>query len=109
MHNDKEGYWANIPVLPQKMLHPNVWAVLMSFAGRILASRQETNKFAQAEAKALEEAKKERSKTDEYLREEFVKYGIDPNAQDRLTQLFLKKRFETAAQQNEQAQAYDIY
>lgn len=109
MHNDKDGYWVNIPVLPQKMLHPNVWAVLMSFAGRILANRQESSKFAQAEAKALEEAKKERGKTDEYLHEEFAKYGIDPEAKDRLTQLFLKKRFETEAQKNEPVQTYDIF
>ena len=108
MHNDKDGYWKNIPLLPQKMINPNVWAALMAYAGRILASKSENNKFSEAKKKALEQIKKGREETDQYIREECEKYGVDPESDDRQAKLLIKKQLETSKDESP-AKSYDIF
>lgn len=104
MHEGKRGeYWYDIPLLPSNMIKPNVWAVLMQHAGKILASKQADNKFIQAEMKAQEEAEADRKAVYDESEAELLKYNISPDDPARIAKLLAAK----AKEQNEAKQADD--
>lgn len=88
MHEGKRGeYWYDIPLLPSNMIKPNVWAVLMQHAGKILASKQADNKFIQAEMKAQKEAEADRKAVYDESEAELLKYNISPDDPARIAKL----------------------
>lgn len=80
-------HWKDMPLLPARMINPNVWAVLCQNAGKILATNKNSNKFMAAAQKAQEECEAEKDLVSVAMREEYLKYNInpdDPNAQKLL-------------------------
>ena len=104
MHEGKRGeYWKYIPLLPSNMIKPNVWAVLMQHAGKILASNQADNKFIQAEKAAQEEAEADCKAVYDEQNKELLKYNISPDDPARIAKLLAAK----AKEQNEAKQPDD--
>ena len=71
-------YWARMPLLPANMIKPRVWAELVQHAGKILATNANSEKFIQAAKKAQEEYQTEAALVGDAMRQEYLKYNIDP-------------------------------
>lgn len=92
MHEGKRGeYWKDIPLLPSNMIKPNVWAVLMQHAGKVLAAKQTDNKFIQAEMKAQKEAEADRKAVYDESEAELLKYNISPDDPAHVAKLLAAK------------------
>ena len=76
----RNQYWKGQALLPSLMLNNHCWMELMQHAGKILATNSASNKFTESWAKAEAEYQAEREKISVAVREEYVKYNIDPDA-----------------------------
>lgn len=80
-------YWKRMPLLPANMIKDRAWYELVQYAGKILATNTNSEKFIQAAKKAQEECEAEKELISDAMREEYLKYNInplDPNAQKLL-------------------------
>lgn len=80
-------YWRRMPLLPANMIKDRAWYELVQYAGKILATNTNSEKFIQAAKKAQEECEAEKELIGDAMREEYLKYNInplDPNAQKLL-------------------------
>lgn len=102
------GYWKDIPLLPSNMCKNNVWAYLMSYAGKILAAKEASNKFFQEEQKALEEAKKECAAVGDVIEAEYLKYNIKIDDPQKALKLIRAKAAEQH-QKKENVETVDIF
>jgi hypothetical protein len=76
-----------MPLLPANMIKDRAWYELVQYAGKILATNTNSEKFIQAAKKAQEECEAEKELIGDAMREEYLKYNInplDPNAQKLL-------------------------
>ena len=96
-------YWARMPLLPANIIKPRAWAELCQYAGKILATQANSERFMQATKKAQEEWEQEKGLVSDAMREEYVKYNIDPeNPQAQELLLMAKSReFEEARKAKE--------
>ena len=88
---DRGNYWKGQAMLPAFMIKTRCWMELMQYAGKILASNNASNKFTESWAKAAEEYEAEKEKISVAVREEYLKYNIDPQAPDANIQLLKAK------------------
>lgn len=88
---DRGKHWKDIPLLPARMINPDVWAALMQHAGKILATTKSTDKFMVAAKKAQEECDNEKQLVYDAMREEYLKYNIDPDDPDAYKLLIIAK------------------
>jgi hypothetical protein len=86
------------------MLKNGVWAYLMSYAGKILTGRRNTNQFLDEAKKAQEEAEKESAQVCDEMSAAYLKYGIDPKDPNRYMLLIRAKAAENKAKDAAQAQ-----
>ena len=94
----REKYWNRMPLLPANMIKPRAWAELVQYAGKILATSQNQDKFFIAAERARNECEAEKELVGDAMRQEYLKYNIspdDPQAQKLL--LMAKSREQEAA------------
>ncbi len=92
----RSEYWKNQPLLPAFMMKPRCWMELMQHAGKILATNSASNKFTESWAKAEAEYLADREQISVAMRDEYLKYQIDPDAPDASKQLLMAKSHEQA-------------
>ena len=98
MCEGKRGkHWKDMPKLPARMINPNVWAVLVEHAGKILATNKNSDKFIAAAKKAQEECEAEKELVSDAMREEYLKYNIDPDDPDASKKIIIAKAQEQKA------------
>ena len=102
-------HWKDMPVLPARMVNPNVWAVLCQHAGKILATANNQEKFWHAAQKAQEEYEKEKALVGDELAKEYLKYNIDPADPDAAKKIIIAKSQEQAAQQKADDEEFEIF
>ena len=109
-------YWKGMPLLPSNMLKPRVKAELLQYAGKILATTKNCSKFIKAQKKAQEECENEKNNVGDAIREEYLKYNIDPNDAQAQRKLLSAKSKEQEAARNaeieaeaEAAEGFDIF
>ena len=109
-------YWKGMPLLPSNMLKPRVKAELLQYAGKILATTKNCSKFIEAQKKAQEECENEKNNVGDAIREEYLKYNIDPNDAQAQRKLLSAKSKEQEAARNaeieaeaEAAEGFDIF
>lgn len=99
-------YWKGQPVLPAYMLKPRCWMELLQYAGKILATKSNQNKFEKAMADAKAKAEADSDKIAEIINAEYTKYGIDPNAPNAT--LLLMRAKNLAGKQEEAVEDQNI-
>ena len=87
----RSEYWKGQPLLPSFMIKTRCWMELMQYAGKILASNSASNKFTQSWEKAVAEYEAEKGQISDAVREEYLKYNIDPEAPNANYQLLSAK------------------
>jgi hypothetical protein len=80
-----------MPLLPANMIKSRAWAELVQYAGKILATNANSEKFMQAAKKAQEESQAEKDLIGDAVRAEYLKYNIDPDAPDANKLLLIAK------------------
>ena len=100
----RSDYWKGQALLPAFMIKTRCWMELMQYAGKILASTSASNKFTQSWEQAAAEYEAEKSQISVAVREEYLKYKIDPDAPDANFQLIRAK----SAEQEELRKAKEI-
>ena len=98
----RSDYWKGQPILPAYMIKPRCWMELLQYAGKILATKTNQNKFAQAMAEAREKVNAEREDVEQWMNEEYAKYGIDPASSTAQIELIRAKNLEQKNQQQEE-------
>lgn len=89
-HND--GYFKDIPISPDNLLKPGVYAHVLNNAGRILLTKDQDKTTWQAETeKYMQNAAENHAVVDNWLEEECLKYGIDPHDPQRQVELMRAK------------------
>ena len=97
----REEYWKGLPLIPANMIKGRVMAELIQNAGKILATSNNSSKFMQAARKAQEECEAEKDIVYDAIRQEYLKYNIDPddpNASKLLIQAKSKEQAEKKAE-----------
>ena len=102
----RSDYWKGQPLLPAYMIKSRCWMELMQYAGKILATKSNENKFVQAIKNAQEQVQSERAEIDEWQKAEYEKYGIDPASPDATMQLIRAKSIEK--QNNEEPEEREM-
>ena len=102
----RSDYWKGQPMLPSYMIKSRCWMELMQYAGKILATKSNENKFEMAIAQAREQVQSERAEIDEWQKAEYEKYGIDPASPDATMQLIRAKSIEK--QNNEEPEEREM-
>jgi hypothetical protein len=105
-------YWNRQPLLPANMIKPRAWSELVEYAGKILATNNNSAKFMQAAKKAEAECEAEKSLVDDAMRDEFLKYNINPEDPARHQKLLVAKSNEVKpaeAEETEATQDFDIF
>lgn len=87
----REKYWKGQALLPSYMIKTRCWMELMQYAGKILATNSASNKFTQSWEKAVAEYEAEKGQISDAVREEYLKYNIDPEAPNANYQLLSAK------------------
>jgi hypothetical protein len=87
----RSEYWKGQALLPSFMIKTRCWMELMQYAGKILATNSASNKFTQSWEKAVAEYEAEKSQISVAVREEYLKYNIDPDAPDANKLLLIAK------------------
>ena len=87
----RSEYWKGQALLPSFMIKTRCWMELMQYAGKILATNSASNKFTQSWEKAVAEYEAEKAKVSDAVREEYLKYNIDPDAPDANKLLLIAK------------------
>ena len=87
----RSEYWKGQALLPSFMIKTRCWMELMQYAGKILATNSASNKFTESWAKAAAEFKAEQNQISVAVRDECLKYSIDPDAPDASFQLIRAK------------------
>ena len=90
----RNEYWKGQPLLPAFMIKSRCWMELMQHAGKILATNTASNKFTESWAKAEAEFRAEQDQISVAVRDECLKYNIDPEAPDANRQLLMAKSHE---------------
>ncbi len=104
--NGNLQYWKDIPLRPDMMNKPNVWAHLMSYAGRLLQTQKITDEFTQAAEKAKADAQAEQNAVSVELNNEYLKYNIAPDDPNRVAMLLQAK---ANAQAEKEESEIDIF
>jgi hypothetical protein len=102
-------YWKGQPILPAYMLKPRCWMELLQYAGKILATKTNQNKFEQAMAEAREKVDAERGEVAQWMNEECAKYGIDPASPTAQAELIRAKSLEQKENPVEREMPEDIF
>lgn len=105
-------YWNRMPLLPANMIKPRAWSELVEYAGRILATNNNSSKFMQAAKKAAAECETEQSLVYDAMRDEFLKYNINPEDPARHQKLLIAKSNEVKpaeAEETDEKQDFDIF
>ena len=87
----RSEYWKGQALLPSFMIKTRCWMELMQYAGKILATNSASNKFTQSWEKAVAEYEAEKGQISDAVREEYLKYNIDPEAPNANYQLLSAK------------------
>ena len=90
----RNEYWKGQALLPSYMIKTRCWMELMQYAGKILATNSASNKFTESWEKAVAECEAEKEQISVAVREEYLKYKIDPDAPDANMQLLRAKSLE---------------
>ena len=90
----RSEYWKGQALLPSFMIKTRCWMELMQYAGKILATNSASNKFTQSWEKAVAEYEAEKDKVSDAVREEYLKYNINPDAPDANMLLLRAKSIE---------------
>lgn len=105
----REKYWARMPLLPANMIKPRAWSELVQYAGKILATNLNNEKFTAAAEKAQKEYEAERNLVGDAVREEYLKYNIDPEAPDAQQKLLIAKSKEAAEARAADDEEFEIF
>lgn len=120
----RSEYWKGQAMLPAFMIKTRCWMELMQYAGKILATNNASNKFMAEAQKAEADYKAEQSQISVAMRDEYLKYNINPDAPDANFQLIRAKSIEqeelrkakeveaeaiAAADAETSAQGFDIF
>ena len=106
----REEYWKGMPLLPANMIKARALAELIQYAGKILATNQNGNKFLSAAEKAKREYEAEKNLVGDEMRKEFIKYNIDPEDPQANKKLLLEKAKEAeAARQAQEDEDFEIF
>lgn len=95
-------FWKGQPLLPSYMIKPRCWMELLQYAGKILATKSNQNKFENEMVKAREQADADQNEVRQQMQAKFAKYNIDPNAPGALMELMRRENLETKAKEQEQ-------
>lgn len=87
----RSEYWKGQALLPAYMIKTRCWMELMQYAGKILATNSASNKFTQSWEKAVAEYEAEKGQISDAVREEYLKYNINPDAPNANYQLLSAK------------------
>jgi hypothetical protein len=87
----RSEYWKGQALLPSFMIKTRCWMELMQYAGKILATNSASNKFTESWQKAVAEYEAEKGQISDAVREEYLKYNIDPDAPNANYQLLSAK------------------
>ena len=105
----RDKYWARMPLLPANMIKPRAWSELVQYAGKILATNTNNEKFTAAAEKAQKEYEAERNLVGDAVREEYLKYNIDPEAPDAQQKLLIAKSKEAAVARAADDEEFEIF
>ena len=87
----RSEYWKGQALLPSYMIKTRCWMELMQYAGKILATNSASNKFTESWEKAVAECEAEKGQISDAVREEYLKYNINPDAPNANYQLLSAK------------------
>lgn len=105
----REKYWQGTPMLPAYMIKPRILAEIIQYAGKILATAQNEKKFLEAAKKAQEESEKDKELVYDAVREEYVKYNIDPEDPNAQKLLLMAKSREAEAARKAENEEFEIF
>ena len=94
VEGQRSDYWKGQPVLPAYMIKPRCWMELLQYAGKILATKRNENKFEKAMAEARAKAEADSAEIKKWIFAEYEKYGIDPESPGAQEQLIRAKNLE---------------
>lgn len=97
-------YWKGQALLPSYMLKTRCWMELLQHAGKILATNTANNKFMAEAKKAEAEYLAEKDAISVAVRDELLKYNIDPDAPDAQRLLLIAK----SREQEEKRKAAEV-
>lgn len=97
-------YWKGQALLPSYMLKTRCWMELLQYAGKILATNTANNKFMAEAKKAEAEYLAEKAAISVAVRDELLKYNIDPDAPDAQRLLLIAK----SREQEEKRKAAEV-
>lgn len=105
----REEYWKGTPLLPAYMIKPRILAEIIQHAGKILATAQNEKKFLEAAKKAEEEYNAEADIVSVAMREEYLKYNIDPDDPNAAKLIIAAKAKEQAAIKKAEDEEFEIF
>ena len=105
----REAYWKGTPLLPAYMIKPRIMAEVIQNAGKILSTAKNSEKFIQAAQKAQEECEADKELVSDAIREEYVKYNIDPDDPQASKLLLMAKSREAEAARKAEDEEFEIF
>ena len=105
----REKYWNRMPLLPANMIKSRAWAELVQYAGKILATNANSEKFMQAAKKAQEECQEEKELIGDAVRAEYLKYNINPENPDAHRLLLMAKSREAEEARKAEDEDFEIF
>lgn len=105
----REAYWKGTPLLPAYMIKPRIMAEVIQNAGKILSTAKNSEKFIQAAQKAQEECEADKELVGDAIREEYVKYNIDPDDPQASKLLLMAKSREAEAARKAEDEEFEIF
>ena len=89
--SEEPGYYKNLPLQPASLMLSGVWSHVMNSASRILRNKE--NSFSwDRELEMSRLTPQDRAAVDDDLESECLKYGINPEAPDRMMRLALARK-----------------
>ena len=105
----REAYWKGTPLLPAYMVKPRIMAEVIQNAGKILSTSKNSEKFMQAAQKAQEECEAEKELVGDAMREEYLKYNIDPDDPNAAKKIIAAKAKEQAELRKAEDEEFEIF
>lgn len=104
----RSDYWKGQPLLPAYMIKPRCWMELMQYAGKILATKSQSNSFFMAMEKAKQQAQADADEVSQKIDEDYAKYGIDPNAASATMELLRRRNLDLKAEEQKEPEELEI-
>ena len=92
--SEEKGYYQGCPLTPKTMLNPAIYSRICSSASQLLNASGKNAEWQRQIDADRQEAEAQRPLVDNEIRTQCIQYGVDPNSENRMSQLMIAKKLQ---------------